>query len=185
MTPGQRFRDVVASLPLIHHFTDSAGARAKKIAKENTPEMVAQRKALFERFGGYLRALTMTDHSDIAKALLRSSLGDEPAFENGFETRMTFQEMRQHKDLPKQFEKEAVLKRAKEFAEKNEALLRAGGAKAKETRDYFMQKELIAIDDYRRLLKKDGYWADVLQEGREIYDPRGKEDIKKILEFRI
>lgn len=109
-TGGQRFRDTLKGF-----IGFGTKRKANTIASVDLDSIRAQRDALLQDGGNFMRALIESRRPEMHEALMNIAIGKEPAFKEGFETKTTFEEMKEMLKMKETFTKASTLERAREY----------------------------------------------------------------------
>ncbi len=148
-------------------------ARAGTISAEDVPGALAQRDKLAQEGGDYLQALLSSD-TELREALARESIGIEPAFKKGAETKLSFKEMH---ELSESATEEAVKERAREFRKKHAKDNWRKASTLNKLREEFFKSEEVREIEFR---KKEGWFARLMHT-LGFFKARGNADVENIL----
>ncbi len=172
MGAGQLIGDSILSTLSFRRW--GTAGKAKEVANNNLVALRKRRDVLLKTGGNYLQMLAMSARPEIREALRNTMSNTEPAFKEGFQNKMTFEQMRAQLDLPKTVEQAAVEERARAFAKTHEKILknrRKVPDAEKLRKKYYLEERIRAAELEQK--KKQGMWGELLLDGHTPYiDPR-------------
>lgn len=164
---------------VVGRFFDKIGGGARReartISPDDLPKDISERKAAYKAAGGLFTTLLETNN-EFRHALARMNTGQEPTFPEGSEAKLSLAESRNE---AKNFEKAAVMERAKAFREKNKKDDWDDPAIRDQLRAEFQKTE----EKLSAGMKKRGFFASVLLSlAVALFDVKTDKDIEKVLD---